>query len=136
MKKIAIMFVAALTLGIVSSSYVEAAWLARQADGSVIIPVTGTRPAVSPPIKPSANVFLNWAVEASGTAYTLGTTHSSGTYLYATTSGDTNIYRFLLPAATVLSSDGLSITQATVPPAAPSGANVGGTWGTGWTASK
>lgn len=76
-------------------------------------------------IKPSANVGMayNRTVVGVPVAYSIGTAHTSGTFLYATSSTDTNIYR----------SGVLTINI----PAAPASATSGVAWTTdGWSASK
>ena len=112
-----------------------AAWLERADDGSVVIP--GTAPTPSLTIKPSANVFLGWAVETGGTAYTLGTLHTSGTFTYATTSTDTNIYRWQNSTnANATTSLTVYTGTAKLPPASPIDATNVIAWEAGWTASK
>lgn len=137
MKKIAVILAAVLTLGISVNSYATAvatAWLTNNA-GTVTIPATGTNPTL--PIKPSANVFLGWGVDVSGTAYVLLSTHSTGNFAYGTSSGDTNIFR--LPTVnTVATASGVQTVTATLSggslPAVPA-VNTAAAW-TGWTAAK
>lgn len=137
MKKIAVILAAVLTLGISVNSYAAAlatAWLTNNA-GTVTI--NGTDPIADLAIKPSANVFLGWGVDASGTAYVLLSTHSSGTFAYGTSSGDTNIFR--LPTTnTVANASGVLTVTATLSggslPTVPA-VGAAASW-TGWTASK
>jgi hypothetical protein len=131
---------AILTLGVSSAAFASAgtaAWLDRGADGSVVIP--GTSPVPSLTLKPSANVFFSWAVESGGTAYSIGTIHTSGTFTYATTSTDTNIYRWqnasnanagTPPSLTVYTGDAVKC------PSSPATATGTISWIAGWTASK
>ena len=136
MKYIVLTLATVLVLGYAASSFATAGatdWLDRQEDGSVIIPGTDPRPALN--VKPSANVFFAWGVETTGVSYTIGTIHTSGTFTYATSSTDTNIYRFAnaAQASTSLTAyDG----AAQLPPSSPEGATGQVVWGEGWTASK
>ena len=129
---------AILTLAVSSVAFATAgtaAWLARGTDGSVVIP--GTLPVPSLTLKPSANVFFSWAVESGGTAYSLGTLHTSGTFTYATTSTDTNIYRW---ANATNANATTSLTDYTgsgaLCPSSPASATDVISWAAGWTASK
>ena len=124
MKKI-LLLSAFLTLGLAANAFAAASSIVNSggfvaADGGVIL--IGTLS-----IKPSANVTMayNSAVVTVGVpiSYTVGATHTSGTFLYATSSTDTNIFR----------SGVLTIKI----PAAPTAATAGVTWTTdGWSASK
>lgn len=137
MKKIAVILAAVLTLGISINSYAAAratGWLTNDA-GTVTIPATA--PVAALTVKPSANVFLGWGVDTSGTAYVLLSTHSSGTFAYGTSSGDTNIFR--LPTTnTVANAAGVLTVTATLSggslPTVPA-VGAAAAW-TGWTASK
>lgn len=137
MKKIVVILAAVLTLGISVNSYAAAistAWLTN-VSGAVTMP--GTAPIQALTIKPSANVYLGWGVDASGTAYVLLSTHATGSFVYGTSSGDTNIFR--LPTVnTVAMSAGTGTITATISggslPAVPA-VNAAADW-TGWTAAK
>jgi len=129
---------AILTLGVSSISFGAAAWVARQTDGTVRL--TGTSPIPNLDLKPSANVFFSWDVLANGTTYSIGTIHTSGTFTYATSSVDTNIYR--MPNDTASHSNANATTSLTaytgtayLCPNAPADVSTPATW-TGWTASK
>ena len=123
MKKKILFLAAILTLGFSANSFAAATditggtWTA-QTDGVILI---GTLQ-----IKPSANVTFAYNNQADATsgaivAYSIGTQHTSGSFRYATSSTDTNIYR--TP----------DLTAALV--AAPANATAGVDW-TGWTAAK
>lgn len=121
MKKKILFLSAILTLGFAANSFALATditggtWTA-QTDGVILI---GTLQ-----IKPSANVtfaYKHTVVSAAPVAYAIGTQHTSGSFRYATSSTDTNIYR--TP----------DLTAALV--AAPASATAGVDW-TGWTAAK
>lgn len=136
MKKIVVLFAAVLTLGISVNSYAAAygqQWLTNNS-GTVVIPVSGTNPVLN--LKPSANVFLGWGNDASGTAYVLFSTHATGSYAYGTSSGDTNIFR----VGTINTVAGAAGTAQTITatgvtlPAVPA-VNTAADW-TGWTAAK
>lgn len=135
MKKIVVILAAVLTLGISVNSYAAAvatAWLSNLG-GTVTIPATA--PVSTLTLKPSANVFLGWGCDVSGTAYVLLSTHATGTFAYGTSSGDTNIFR--LPTTnTFVAATG--VVTATLSggalPAVPA-VNTAATW-TGWTAAK
>jgi len=137
MKYKILLLVAVLTLGITSNSFGAAAapgWLDRGTDGSVTF-TGGTNGLPNLIVKPSANVFLAWGVETTGVAYVIGTIHTSGTFTYATTSTDTNIYRYANTSQTSSSAttyDG----SAQLPPSSPADATTAIAWGAGWTASK
>ncbi len=84
-------------------------------------------------IKPSANVSLAYGATSetinsatTGIAYSFGTYHSSGTFSYGSSSGDTNIFRYPKNDAD---------NTFTPPPASPATATAGCDW-TGWTAAK
>jgi len=137
MKKIVVILAAVLTLGISVNSYATAVatgWLTN-VSGTVTIPATGTVTPLA--VKPSANVFLGWGCDASGTAYVLLSTHSTGSFAYGTSSGDTNIFR--LPTVnTFTNASGTLTVTATLSggslPAVPA-VNTAAAW-TGWTAAK
>lgn len=137
MKKIVVILAAVLTLGISVNSYATAvgtAWLTN-ASGTVTIPTTGTAQALT--IKPSANVYLGWGVDISGTAYVLLSTHATGSFAYGTSSGDTNIFR--LPTVNTVSMSGgtgtitATLSGGSLPPVPA--VNTPAVW-TGWTAAK
>jgi hypothetical protein len=137
MKKIVVLLSAVLTLGISVNSHAAAravGWLTNDA-GSVTIPIsTATIPMV---IKPSANVFLGYGNDISGTAYVLLSTHATGSFAYGTSSGDTNIFR--LPTVnTFANAAGVLTVTATISggsiPTVPA-VNTAALW-TGWTAAK
>lgn len=125
---------AILTLGVSSVSFAASAWVARGDDGSVTF--TGTAPVPSLTIKPSANVFFGFDVLTNGTTYSIGTIHTSGTFTYATSSTDTNIYRYA-NASNANATDSLTTYtgSAQLPPDAPTDVTSSAVW-TGWTASK
>ena len=138
MKFKVLLFAAILTLGVSSISFGAAAWVDRGTDGSVTF--TGTSPIPSLTIKPSANVFFSWDVLSNGTTYSIGTIHTSGTFTYATSSVDTNIYRWSNDAPTYSNANATtSLTAYTGTahkcPDAPADINSFPVW-TGWTASK
>lgn len=137
MKKIVVLLAVVLTLGISINSYAAAytpAWLTN-VSGSVTIPIsTATIPLI---IKPSANVFLGYGNDISGTAYVLLSTHATGTFAYGTSSGDTNIFR--LPTVNTFTNASGTLTVTAILsggaiPAVPA-VNTPAIW-TGWTASK
>lgn len=136
---------AVLTLGFAVNSFAATVsptvtWLSAGTttdNGGGTQTITGTAPAPNLAIKPSAGVVVGYAVTANGPTYTLATYHTSGTFAYATTSVDTNLYRKENTAA------GGNATQANVTalnvPDAPADVNVnmGPIWVAGaWTASK
>lgn len=128
---------AILSLGVSSLAFATAgtaSFLARGTDGSVTI--AGTSPVPSLILKPSANVFFSWAVESGGTAYSIGTLHTAGTFTYATSSTDTNIYRWQNTSnannTSSLTTYGGSGVKC---PSSPASATGTVDW-TGWTASK
>lgn len=137
MKKIVTLLAAVLTLGVSVNSYAAAratGWLTNDA-GTVTFPVTTPNQAFS--VKPSANVFLGWGVDIDGKAYVLTSTHSTGSFAYGTSSGDTNIFR--LPCTnSVATASGVSTLTCTLSggslPAVPA-VNSAAAW-TGWTAAK
>lgn len=127
-----------LSLTITSISFAATAWVDRQTDGTVRL--TGTSPIPHLDLKPSANVFFCWDVLANGTTYSIGTIHTSGTFTYATSSVDTNIYR--MPNDDATHSNANATTSLTAytgtaykAPNAPADVNTPAVW-TGWTASK
>lgn len=132
MKKIVVLLVAVLTLGISVNSFAAAAFLPL-AGGQVTLPTTDAtkRPALV--LKPSANVYFAWEVNA-GISYAIITTHLSGSFLYGTSSGDTNIFR--LPSVATVSGDTVTVAiSGGALPAAPTGPGAAAIW-TGWTAAK
>jgi hypothetical protein len=127
-----------LTLGISANSFGSAGtagWKDRQPDGSVKIP-GGTNSLPDLTLKPSANVFFSWAVDTTGVAYSIGTLHTSGTFTYATTSTDTNIYRWANTDQSSTSLTAYSNTTAKKCPDSPANATEAIAWEAGWTASK
>lgn len=142
MKKILIL-TAVLSLACAANSFaLTAPWLAEgtTADpggGTQTIVVTGQAPAAS--FKPSSGVVIGYAAQTNGVAYTEGAYHTSGTFVYGTSSVDTTIYR------KEVTGDGGNSIQANVIaaglPPAPADANagpaMGALWTEGaWTASK
>jgi hypothetical protein len=141
MKKRILILAAVLTLGCAVNSFAAAiAWLSAgttSAPGGGTQSFTPTAPAPAIEFKPSAGVVVGYAKQTNGPTYTLATYHMTGTFCYATTSVDTNIYRKENTAA------GGNSTQTNVTalgvPDAPADVNVdmGATWVAGaWTASK
>lgn len=131
MKKI--LLTAAVIVMAYSTSVFAAAssWITAGADGTYSLGTTANHQLLG--IKPSANVRLGYGsttqtinTVTTGIAYCLGTYHTSGTFTYATSSGDTNIFRYPKNEAN---------NTFTAPPDAPTTATAGATW-TGWTASK
>lgn len=138
MKVKIIILAAVLTLGISVNAFAAAgaaAWLARTADGSFAFPTTNSSVVFS--VKPSANVWFAYGPETTGVAYVLGTLHTSGTFTYATTSTDTNIYRFENQTqSTSITGAGTYDGDGELPPNSPADATALISWGAGWTASK
>lgn len=137
MKKIVVILAAVLTLGISVNSYataVSTGWRTNDA-GTVTIPTPTSK--VEMKLKPSANVFLGWGVDASGTSYVLLSTHATGTFAYGTSSGDTNIFRLPTVNTFADSSGTLTVTATLSGGSLPSVPAVSepAVW-TGWTASK
>lgn len=137
MKKIVIILAAVLTLGISVNSFaaaVSTAWKTNAA-GTVSFPVTDSKVVFD--IKPSANVYLGWGVNAAGTSYVLLSTHSSGNFAYGTSSGDTNIFRVGTSNAVSMSGSTGTITATLSAGTLPDVPAVGAAalW-TGWTAAK
>jgi hypothetical protein len=139
MKKMVFLLAALSTLAISVNAFAfteATAWLTRDAGGNVAIPHTDPRQPLN--LKPSANVFFAWGVDVGGAAYSIGTVHTSGTFVYATSSVDTNIYRMPVTSndmsVTTTAPFTLTLTAVTVP-AVPPSTTVGATW-TGWTAAK
>ena len=133
-----IILAAVLTVGFSANAFAAAAaatWLTRSADGSFAFPTTTSITVFT--VKPSANVWIAYGPETTGVAYTLGTLHSSGTFTYASTSTDTNIYRFkndTQSSATV--GAGTYGGAGQLPPNSPPDATSAIAWTAGWTASK
>lgn len=141
MKKRILILAAVLSLGCAANSFAAAiTWLSvgtTASPGGGTQENTPTAPAPKISFKPSAGVVVGYAKQTNGPTYTLATYHMTGTYAYATTSVDTNIYRKENTAA------GGNATQANVTalnvPDAPADVNVnmGPIWVAGaWTASK
>lgn len=136
MKKTILLLTALLILSLsVNAFAVTPSWLARDAAGAITIPVTGTRLAFS--LKPSANVFFAWGVDTAGLTYTVASLHTSGSFIYATSSVDTNIYRMPFTSTQVTpASDGLAAPTVSITiPDTPTSPTTGAVW-TGWTAAK
>jgi hypothetical protein len=137
MKKIVFILAAVLTLGISVNSYATAVAVGWRTNVSGNVTIPATAPVTPLVIKPSANVYLGWGCDASGTAYVLLSTHSTGSFAYGTSSGDTNIFR-LPSSSTVSMSSGTGTITVTLSggslPAVPA-VNEAALW-TGWTASK
>jgi len=138
MKSKVLVIAAVLTLCFSANAFAAAAaatWLARNADGSFSWTVTNTITPFS--VKPSANVWIAYGSETTGVAYSLGTLHTSGTFTYATTSTDTNIYRFANTVQTSATQGaGTYGGSGQLPPNSPADATNAIAWGAGWTASK
>jgi hypothetical protein len=137
MKNKVLLLAAVITLGISANAFATAGtptWLTKAADGSFAFPVGTTITPLT--VKPSANVWISYAVETTGAAYSLATLHSTGTFTYSTTSTDTNIYRFANTsqscALTTGAYNGAGQAALSSPPDAVSTIS----WGAGWTASK
>jgi len=140
MKKKILIVAAILTLSCAANSFAAAVaftWLSAgtstdNGGGDQTMAVTDPVPALT--FKPSAGVVIGYSSHASGATYSLGTYHTTGTFTYATTSTDTNIYRY--PSASG------NATQANVQkgPNAPATASTQYDWtnaaGVAWTASK
>lgn len=135
MKKIVALLATVLTLGISVNSFAAATML-DISGGQVTLPTTDAakRPALV--LKPSANVYFGWEVNA-GLSYVILTTHVSGSFMYGTSSGDTNIFR--VPSVATVSGNTITVALSgagvTGLPAAPSGPGLAADW-TGWTAAK
>lgn len=137
MKNRILLFAAVLSLGISSNVFAAAGtmtWLTKAADGSFAFPVTTSIQPLS--VKPSANVWVGYGFETTGVAYGLATLHTSGTFTYATTSTDTNIYRKANASQTVAITTGAYNGSGANCPATPADATSGISWPAGWTASK
>jgi hypothetical protein len=138
MKSKVLMLAAVLTLCFSANAFAAAAaagWLARSADGSFAWTVTNTITPFS--VKPSANVWIAYGGETTGVSYSLGTLHTSGTFTYATTSTDTNIYRFANAVQTSATQGaGTYGGSGQLPLASPPDATSAISWTAGWTASK
>lgn len=133
MKKKILLLAAVLSFAFAANSFAAFAWIADGTAGSgggtQQVPITGNIPAAN--FKPSANVIMGYAAHTTGASYTLGAYHFSGTFTYATTSVDTNIWR--------KENVGGNGTQSAVavPPDAPADQNTPVDWVSGaWTASK
>lgn len=137
MKNKIIFLAAVLTLGVSANVFAAAGtmgWLTKAADGSFAFTVTNSVQPIS--VKPSANVWLGYGPETTGSAYGLAALHSSGTFTYATTSTDTNIYRYANAVQTTALTTGAYDGAGINCPATPSSATASIAWGAGWTASK
>ena len=137
MKNKILILAAILTLGVSANAFAAAgtmAWLTKAVDGSFAFPVTTSIQPLS--VKPSANVWVGYGFETTGVAYGLATLHTSGTFTYATTSTDTNIYRMANTSQTFAATTGAYGGTGANCPATPSDAISGIAWGAGWTASK
>lgn len=131
MKNKVILLATVLTLTCSANAFAAFAWITPGSDGSATIP---RQTSASLVIKPSANVVLGYDTIATGMTYSLGTFHTTGTMSYATTSTDTNIYRFDNAGASSPLAN--AIATATKGPNAPATNSTTVSWGTGWTASK
>jgi hypothetical protein len=124
MKKV--LLSAALILGFSSFSYAAntaaaLTWPAEAyATGAVDFGVVANGAILT--IKPSANVLFEYGCNTLRTQYTIGSKHLSGTYVYSTSSVDTNIFR-----------NG-NLTQNIPTPNADGTQGI--TWGGNWSASK
>lgn len=137
MKNKVLLLAAVLTLGCAANSYAAAqafTWLATVGGGDqAVVPITAPNATLT--FKPSAGVIMGYSSQATGQSYSLGSYHTSGTFTYATTSTDTNIYRYP-------NTGGNGIAQASIQkgPAAPATATTQYDWtsaaGVAWTASK
>lgn len=139
MKKKVLLFAALLTLSCAANSFaaaVDFTWLSAgtstdNGGGNQTMAVTAPVPELV--FKPSAGVVMGYSSHVSGATYALGSYHTTGTFTYATTSTDTNIYRY--PNAS-------NSVQADVQkgPNAPTDATTQYDWttvaGVAWTASK
>lgn len=140
MKKKVLILAAVLTLGCAANSFAAAVaftWLSAgtatdNGGGNQDMAVTSPVPQLT--FKPSAGVVVGYSSHANGLSYSLGTYHTTGTFTYATTSTDTNIYRY--PNGT-----GNGVQSAVQKgPDAPATATTQYDWtsvaGVAWTASK
>ena len=137
MKKKIIVLVAIVSLSFAANAFAVAqafTWLATVGGGDQVVqPITAPNAALT--LKPSAGVIIGYSSQTTGQSYSLGTYHTSGTFTYATTSTDTNIYRY--PTA-----GGNGVAQGSIQkgPDAPSTATTQYNWtsvaGVAWTASK
>ncbi len=137
MKRKIMLLSAVLTLGVSANVFAAAgtmAWLSKAADGSFAFPVTNSVQPLS--VKPSANVWVGYGPETTGVAYGLATLHTSGSFTYATTSTDTNIYRYANATQTYATNTGVYGGSGVNCPATPADASSAISWGAGWTASK
>jgi hypothetical protein len=141
MKKRILILAAVLSLGCAANSFAAAlAWLSLgttgdPGGGTQVFTPTAPAPGIS--FRPSAGVVMGYAKQTNGPTYTLATYHMTGTFCYATTSVDTNIYRKENVAVGGNATQG-NVTALAVP-AAPAdvNTNMGPTWVAGaWTASK
>ena len=134
MKKLAVVLAAVITLGFSLNSYAAAVATGWKTNVSGNVTIAGSPDLV---LKPSANVYLGWGVNAGGTAYVLLSTHATGNFAYGTSSGDTNIFR--LPCSNSVATSGgtgtitVTLSGGTLPDVP--NANEAALW-TGWTASK
>lgn len=123
-----------VTLTCAASSFAAISWLSgadTPASGaSQAINVTGSPAMV---FKPSSNVQIGYEAGGSGAAYLLGAYHISGSFVYATSSVDTGIYRHTSGANTTRA---LVNANAVFPAAPTSSASVMDWVTTAWTLSK
>lgn len=137
MKNKILLLAAVLTLGCAVNSFAAAqafTWLATVGGGDQVVqPITAPNAALT--LKPSAGVIIGYSSQATGQSYALGSYHTSGTFTYATTSTDTNIYRYPTPGG-----NGGAQTTIQKGPDAPATATSQYNWtsvaGVAWTASK
>jgi len=139
MKKKALILAALFTLTCAANSFAAAVGFTWLSEGTTADPGGGSQTmAVTDPVpaltfKPSAGVVVGYSSHASGATYSLGTYHMTGTFTYATTSTDTNFYRY--PNASNATQDDVQKG-----PDAPADASTEYDWtsvaGVAWTASK
>lgn len=97
--------------------------------------ITGTSPAPDLSLKPSSGVVVGYAATTNGPTYTLATYHTTGTFCYATSSVDTNIYRKENAAGNSTQANVLALQVPDAP--ATTTTDMGTLWTAGaWTASK
>ncbi len=139
MKRKALLLATVLTLSWAANSFAAAVAFTWLSAGTSAAPGGGNQsPAVTAPVPtltfhPSAGVVIGYSSHATGVSYSIGTYHMSGVFTYATTSTDTNIYRY--PNASNATQSGVQKG-----PDAPSSATAQYDWtncaGVAWTASK
>ena len=141
MKNKFLIIAAVLSLAFAANSFAGSiAWLSEGTTsdpGGGTQTITGSAPAPNISFKPSAGVIIGYASQTNGPTYTLATYHMTGTFAYATTSVDTNLYR-KENTATGGNATQTNVTSLSVPDApADVNTNMGTVWVAGaWTASK